>query len=109
MPGRVVVDGRGFDGGEAHARVVAAMRGADFAVATGDLVAASTSREWQRFFDIEHSLLKAVPIYPVFGNHESDSGGGARFGELFPVGGTTYSCDYARRHLALFGFQFVNG
>src|SRR5260370_1000366 len=75
--------------------------GADFAVITGDLVAASTSREWQRFFDIEHWLLKTVPIYPVFGNHESESGGGARFGELFPVGGRTYSFDYGGLHLAI--------
>ena len=102
-PVRLLVYGDTRSDGDAHARVVAAMRGAaaDFAVVTGDLVAASTPDDWQRFFDIEHSLLKATPIYPVFGNHESDSGGAARFAELFPVGGNVYSCDYGALHLAI--------
>jgi hypothetical protein len=106
---RFVVYGDNRTNGDAHRRVVDAIRdeGADFLVNTGDLVNASTKVEWQTFFDIEYALLARTPIYPTLGNHEANSGGGNRFAELFPLGdparfhGRVYSFDYGSVHVAV--------
>ncbi|MDB4966059.1 MAG: Purple acid phosphatase [Myxococcales bacterium] len=106
---RFVVYGDNRTDGDAHRRVVDAMRneGADFLINTGDMVASSNDAEWQTFFDIEYSLLARTPMYPSLGNHEENSGGGGRFAELFPLGkadvfkGRVYSFDYGSIHVAV--------
>src|SRR5262249_21831750 len=51
-------------------------------------------------------LIRKTPTYPTIGNHESTSGGGARFAELFPmagrqsVGGEVYGADFGDVHIA---------
>ncbi|MGZ3438498.1 MAG: metallophosphoesterase [Polyangia bacterium] len=106
---RFVVYGDNRTDGDAHRRVVDAIagEGADFLVNTGDMVNASSDAEWQTFFDIEYSLIAHTPLYPSLGNHEHDSGGDARFAELFPLGrpdvfkGRVYSFDYGSVHVAV--------
>ncbi len=45
----------------------------DFAVHTGDLVAyGMNDSEWDRFFEIEHTLLASVPLFPSLGNHDAN-------------------------------------
>jgi predicted phosphodiesterase len=108
-PLRFIVYGDNRTDGDAHRRVVDAMRneGADFIVNTGDLVNASTDGEWQTFFDIEYALLAGTPLYPTIGNHEDSSGGAGRFAQLFPLGkpdqfgGCVYSFDYGSSHFAV--------
>jgi hypothetical protein len=106
---RFVVYGDNRTDGDAHRRVVDAIRneGADFLINTGDMVASSNDAEWQTFFDIEYSLLARTPMFPSLGNHEENSGGGGRFAELFPLGtadvfkGRVYSFDYGSIHVAV--------
>jgi predicted phosphodiesterase len=106
---RFVVYGDNRTDGDAHRRVVDAIagEGADFLVNTGDMVNASSDTEWQTFFDIEYSLIAHTPLFPSLGNHEHDSGGDARFTELFPLGrpdvfkGRVYSFDYGSVHVAV--------
>lgn len=106
---RFVVYGDNRTDGDAHRRVVDAIaaEGADFLVNTGDMVNASDDSEWQTFFDIEYSLIAHTPLFPSLGNHEHDSGGDARFAELFPLGrpdvfkGRVYSFDYGSVHVAV--------
>lgn len=57
----------------------------DFALHTGDLVGfGSRTSEWDRFFEIEHSLLASVPLFPSPGNHEEND---ARYFEAFVLPG----------------------
>jgi Icc-related predicted phosphoesterase len=45
----------------------------DFAIHAGDLVAFGTDdSEWDRFFEIERSLLASVPLFASLGNHEAN-------------------------------------
>lgn len=71
-------DNRSDDG--AHAAVVAAMRRehADFALHTGDVTEDGDDlRGWERFFGISRELLRTLPLYPAYGNH--DGAGFERF------------------------------
>jgi predicted phosphodiesterase len=46
----------------------------DFVMNTGDLVVnGSSESEWDKFFEINHDLMKNMPYYPVIGNHEGNS------------------------------------
>jgi len=71
----------------AHAAIALAMAGvpSDFLVQTGDMVAyGGSDQEWQRFFDIERSLLVDRPIFAAIGNHELvDDAAGAAFARYF--------------------------
>jgi predicted MPP superfamily phosphohydrolase len=43
----------------------------DFVINTGDMVDLGLSSPmWDRFFEIERELLREVPLWPTFGNHE---------------------------------------
>jgi hypothetical protein len=43
----------------------------DFVINTGDMVDVGLSGDmWDRFFEIERELLRNVPLWPTFGNHE---------------------------------------
>lgn len=43
----------------------------DFVINTGDMVDVGLSSPmWDRFFEIERELLRDVPLWPTFGNHE---------------------------------------
>jgi hypothetical protein len=108
-PLRFLAYGDNRTNGDAHRRIVDAMRaeGADFAVNSGDLVASSSADEWQTFFDIEYGFMASTPIFPALGNHEENSGGAGRFAELFPLGspdvfhGRVYSFDFGSVHMAV--------
>ncbi len=104
-PVTFVVWGDHRSDGDAHRRGAAAVlaEAPDFIVDTGDLVARSDEREWRDFFAAEYSLLARVPIFPVLGNHEADSGGARRFEELFPSSGgeTYYPVDVGPVHVAM--------
>jgi hypothetical protein len=106
---RFVVYGDNRTNGDAHRRVSQAIAAEqpDFLLNTGDLVAQSSENEWQTFFDIEYPILLSTPLYPALGNHESNSGGGGRFAELFPLGrkdlfdGRVYAADFGDVHVAV--------
>ncbi|HZS38603.1 MAG TPA: metallophosphoesterase [Polyangia bacterium] len=106
---RFVVYGDNRTDGDAHRRVVEAIQteGPDFLVNTGDLVDSSSDAEWQSFFNLEYNLVRRTPLVPALGNHESDSGGGPRYDQLFPYGdqsvfgGTVYGFDYGDVHIAV--------
>jgi len=43
----------------------------EFVLNTGDMVDVGLSSDmWDRFFEIEQELLREVPLWPTFGNHE---------------------------------------
>ncbi len=45
-----------------------------FVVNTGDLVSNGENiQDWQKFFDINHQLMRDTPYFSVLGNHEKDS------------------------------------
>jgi 3',5'-cyclic AMP phosphodiesterase CpdA len=58
---------------QAHSRVVRQIRKhpADFGVIVGDLTEqGDLERQWQDFFDVEHDLMRFLPVYAVVGNHD---------------------------------------
>jgi hypothetical protein len=52
----------------------------DFLIHTGDMAGGAGPDRWQRFFAIEHALLKSCPLFAVRGNSEKDT---AEFRRLF--------------------------
>jgi predicted phosphodiesterase len=68
-----IVWGDTRSGDEIHRELCArlALETPDFIIHTGDLVPAGADlASWQTFFDIERELMRAVPVYPVMGNHD---------------------------------------
>lgn len=59
----------------AHQKVVSRIvaLAPDFALHTGDMVAAgSNASQWSEFFAIERDLVRQVPLFAVLGNHEEN-------------------------------------
>lgn len=82
-PYRFVLFGDTRSDHASHAEVVSRIlaEAPVFTAHSGDLVANGTSEsDWSWFFDVESSLLRSVPLYPVLGNHEAD---GVRYQEVF--------------------------
>ncbi|MDP8257304.1 MAG: metallophosphoesterase [Candidatus Alcyoniella australis] len=90
----------------------------DFVVNTGDLVSSGeVLADWDYFFHASTQLMYDRPLFPVFGNHESDwdpntglSGDGnfVRLFELSPTGGaehTYYSFDWGNAHYCVIDGQ----
>lgn len=82
---------------------------ADLAILTGDII--YPSGEWYNFtpyyFDIYRPTLKRIPFYPVLGNHDTYSDGGASFVSIFHLPTNfasgperSYSFDYSNAHFA---------
>ena len=78
MPFAFLVFGDSRSRPASHSRVVQRIRRevADFILGTGDMVDdGSKEYQWQRFFDIERSLLKHNVMFPSVGNHDRQGRG----------------------------------
>lgn len=77
----------------AHQKQIYAMAlepSVDFFVNTGDLVASGdVQTDWDTFFTVEHPLISHVPLFPVIGNHDEDSGDYSLFAKHFVLKGTS--------------------
>jgi hypothetical protein len=61
-----------------------------FYVNTGDLVASGdVQSDWDTFFTVEYPLISYVPLFPVIGNHDEDSGDYSLFAKHFVIKGTS--------------------
>ena len=110
-PIRFIVYGDNRTDTAAHQKVVDAIRkeqGIAFLVHTGDMAQNYPwSQEWDQFFQVEHDLLRATPLFPTVGNHETLDGL-VHYGQFFspPRFDSTgavryYSTDWAQIHLAV--------
>jgi hypothetical protein len=61
-----------------------------FYVNTGDLVASGdVQSDWDTFFTVEYPLISYVPLFPVIGNHDEDSGDYSLFAKHFVIKGSS--------------------
>ncbi len=96
---------------EVHAAVVAAMTaepGISFGIQTGDMVSnGEVAEEWDAYFDIEHPLMRQVPVFPVIGNHDEADGEASELVERFiapdnsPAPEHYYSFRYGAAHFTV--------
>jgi len=76
VPFRFVVIGDTRSRHKIHAQHVKRIIEKDpiFVVNTGDLISDGLKiQHWEKFFEINHELMRNIPYFPVLGNHEHDS------------------------------------
>ncbi len=74
----------------------------NFVIHTGDMVGSGNSGgDWDKFFEIEHDLLRTAAFYPMLGNHERNAEVYYKYFS-FPNGdGHRYSFDWGAVHIAV--------